>query len=69
MARSYSSDIKFTFLKVYFILYVCLCVCLWVRAHAHTHTCTGASGYQKSDKNPLGLELQRFASLLIWADG
>lgn len=38
MARSYSSDRKFTFLKVYFILNVCLwggvCACMWVSAHA-----------------------------------
>lgn len=39
MARSYSSDRKFTFLKVYFVLYVCLwgVMCVYVGARTHTH--------------------------------
>lgn len=80
MARNYSSDIKFTFLKVYFILYVCLggYVCVCGCAHVHRHTPAQVSVDTRRAIKSLGsgvtkvckpLDVGRWVVSKLWSSG
>lgn len=76
MARSYSSDIKFTFVKVYFILYVCLCGGGYM--HVHTQIPAQVLADTRKGMKSLGsgvkkickpLDVGGWVALKLWSSG